>query len=194
MLRRITLLAPAPTASQRAARFPRLDDEIERLDGRHAAAVRRALGEPQHVVGGSELRVAQTADALGLALDARAELTAWCPGAWAGRRVTDVAAADPAGFEAWRTDPASDAPGRESLLALLDRGARWLAERSADGRTLAIADSSVIRALVVHILGAPPEAFWRIDVAPLSTTVLHGEGTMWRVRSLGEGPARSERP
>jgi broad specificity phosphatase PhoE len=191
MIRRITLLAPARTTAQRDTRFPSVDDEIEGVTEGEARAALGALGEVGVVVGGPEQRVAQTAAALGLMFDARAELAAWCSGSWAGRRMTDIATDDPRRFEAWRTDPTASAPGGESLAAFLDRAARWLDDGGEQGQTVAIADNSLIRAVLLHVLGAPAPSFWRIDVRSLSTTVVQGDGSTWRVRSMGEGPRRA---
>jgi broad specificity phosphatase PhoE len=193
MIQRITLLAPMRTAAQREARFPRVDDAIEVVTRDERQAVLGALGQVRLVLGGPERRVAQTAAALGLTLDPRPELAAWCSGSWAGRRVTDIATDDPERFEAWRTDPTASAPGGESLTALLDRAARWLDDASDEGHPLAIADNSFIRAVLLHVMGAPSPSFWRIDVRPLSTTVVHGDATTWRVRSMGEDPRRARR-
>jgi broad specificity phosphatase PhoE len=193
MIRRVTLLAPAPTAAQRETRFPGVDDNIEVVGRTELHAVLAALGDVHLVLGGPERRVAQTAAALGLTLDPRPELAAWFSGRWSGRRVTDIASTDPAGFEAWRTDATASSPGGESLASLLDRAARWLHESREGGHTLAIADNSFIRAVLLHVLGAPPPSFWRIDVRPLSTTVVQGDGTAWRVRSMGEDPRRARR-
>jgi broad specificity phosphatase PhoE len=193
MVRRITLLAPVRTAAQRETRFPHVEDEIEVITRGELQAVLGTLGEVRLVLTGPEKRVAQTAAALGLTFDARAELAAWCSGSWAGRRMIDVATADPAGFEAWRTDEAAGAPGGESLAALIHRAARWLDDRDEVGHTLAIADNSFIRAVLLHVLGAPSPSFWRVDVRPLSTTVVHGDGTTWRVRSMSEDPRHARR-
>jgi broad specificity phosphatase PhoE len=191
MIRRITLLATARTAAQRETRFPRDDDEIEAIPDGQVRAVLGALGDVRAVLGGPERRVAQTAAALGLVYDTHSDLAGWCTGGWAGRRMTDVATADPRRFEAWRTDPTACAPDGESLTALLDRAGRWLDDCVADGRVLAIADNSAVRAVLLHVLGAPSPSFWRVDVRPLSTTVVQGDGSTWRVRSMGEGPSRA---
>jgi broad specificity phosphatase PhoE len=42
----------------------------------------------------------------------------------------------------------------------------------------------VVRAAVVHALGAPLHAFWRIDAAPLSLTELHAADGRWTVTRL----------
>jgi len=45
----------------------------------------------------------------------------------------------------------------------------------------------VIRAAVAIALSAPPAAIWRIDVAPLSRTVLHARDGVWTVRGVNLG-------
>ena len=37
----------------------------------------------------------------------------------------------------------------------------------------------MVKAAVVHALGAPPEAFWRVDAAPLRVTELHAHDGRW---------------
>jgi hypothetical protein len=41
----------------------------------------------------------------------------------------------------------------------------------------------VIRAAVLVTLNAPPKSFWRIDIAPVSRTVMHFRGHAWTLRS-----------
>jgi broad specificity phosphatase PhoE len=55
---------------------------------------------------------------------------------------------------------------------------------------VAITHPAVVRAAIVHALGAPPAAFWRIDVAPLSRTDLSGRDGRWNLRGIG----RPDRP
>src|SRR5215212_7457940 len=185
MLRRLTFLTPASTSQQRQTRFPAGDDAIEPFSAADASAVRATLGMIGAALAGPEHRVSQTARALGLAADAHAELSAWSHGSWAGRLIDEVAASDPEAFAAWRVDPTASAPGGESLAALLARSARWLDGCATERRAVVLVDSSVVRAVVVHVLGAPPESFWRMDVAPLSTTTVTNNGSRWQVRSLG---------
>jgi broad specificity phosphatase PhoE len=71
------------------------------------------------------------------------------------------------------------------LTDLLDRVGAWLADGSEHERVLAVADASVVRASVIHALGADWPAFWHLDVPSLSASVLtHGAGA-WHVRSVG---------
>jgi broad specificity phosphatase PhoE len=50
---------------------------------------------------------------------------------------------------------------------------------------VAVTHAAVVRAAVVVTLGAPPAGFWRIDVAPLTATVLRGGPGRWTVRGTG---------
>jgi len=54
---------------------------------------------------------------------------------------------------------------------------------AAVGHTVAVTHAAVVRAAVVVTLGAPPAGFWRIDVAPLTATLLRGGPGRWTVRS-----------
>jgi broad specificity phosphatase PhoE len=46
---------------------------------------------------------------------------------------------------------------------------------------VAITHGGVVKAAVVHALGAPIEAFWRIDASPLAVTELHAHNGRWTV-------------
>ena len=52
-----------------------------------------------------------------------------------------------------------------------------------DGRTVAVVEPEVVRALVVRVLGAPESAFWRVDVPPLTATELSGRAGRWNLRA-----------
>ena len=64
----------------------------------------------------------------------------------------------------------------------------WLdTQVTAGGRSLAITHQAVIRAAIVHVLGAGAPAFWRIDVEPLSLTEFSSDGRRWNLRQRGAG-------
>ncbi|MEV7424730.1 histidine phosphatase family protein [Streptomyces sp. NPDC091212] len=50
-------------------------------------------------------------------------------------------------------------------------------------RIVVVAEPDIIRAATVHAVGAPPSAFWRIDVRPLSVTELSGRNGRWNLLS-----------
>ncbi|WP_371483120.1 histidine phosphatase family protein [Kitasatospora sp. NBC_00315] len=53
------------------------------------------------------------------------------------------------------------------------------------GPLLAVVEPDVVRAAVLHALGVPGPAFWRLDVRPLSVTELSGRAGRWNVRCGG---------
>jgi broad specificity phosphatase PhoE len=194
---RVLLICHAATADTRRAVFggdgPLLDGAARRVAdlGAHLPKARAVLR--------SDARCTrETADALGLgdaaALDAG--VADWDFGSWAGRALADLEAADPAALMAWRSDPASAPHGGESLVALLARTRAWLDALDGDGVRIAVTHPSVIRAAVVCGLEVPEEAFWTIDIAPISVTELRRRGTRWRVARINWEPAlyRDPRP
>jgi broad specificity phosphatase PhoE len=183
MMRKLVLLSAAPTASQRRGHFAVDDDEVDP----------DALGKlrpPTILVGdecrhGPERRCVETAGGLGLESAALGALRAWNLGEWAGRAVAELGNTEPEALGSWRLDPRSAPHGGEPLADLLARVGAWLEEPSQRERVVAVADASVVRAAVIHALGADERAFWRLDVPPVSMSVLtHGSGG-WRVRGVG---------
>ncbi|WP_308250015.1 histidine phosphatase family protein [Sphaerisporangium fuscum] len=138
------------------------------------------------VLCGPSARCLQTASGLGLDATPDDGLRDCDFGRWAGRTLTDVQADDPDGLAAWLADPAAAPHGGESVIALIGRVATWLRARSDQGgRLLAITHPAVMRAAAVHAVGAPAEAFWNIDVEPLSQLSLTAHGARWRLRFPG---------
>jgi broad specificity phosphatase PhoE len=187
MMRRLVLLSAAPTAAQRHGDFV-VDQGVET----------DALGDVRRPVilsgdkcrHGPERRCAETADALGLESTPLCSLRAWDLGSWAGRAITDIGNAEPESLGAWRQDPVVAPHGGETLANLLDRVGAWLDEPPERQRVFAVADASVVRASVIHALGADWRTFWNLDIPPLSMSLLtHGSGA-WRVRCVGV-PMRS---
>jgi broad specificity phosphatase PhoE len=58
-----------------------------------------------------------------------------------------------------------------------------------EGATLAITHAAIVRAAIVHALGADSSAFARIDVAPLSLARLSGHAGRWNLVALGPAGA-----
>ncbi|GII93876.1 histidine phosphatase family protein [Sinosporangium siamense] len=133
------------------------------------------------VLRGPEKRCADTALHLGLAAGVDPELRDQDHGVWRRRSLAEVQAADPAGVAAWLTDPGAAPHGGESLRALLTRVGEWL-DRLPAGRVTAITHPAVVRAAIVHALGAPPGAWRRLDPTPLARVTLTGRDGRWNVR------------
>ncbi|MFJ4499775.1 histidine phosphatase family protein [Streptomyces sp. NPDC088864] len=180
---RVMLVSPAMNAALREARFA--GDAAPDASGLRAARLAAPrVPVADRVVCGPSARCAGTAGALGLRAVPETALRDWELGRWAGARLDEVGAREPDGVAAWLGDPSAAPHGGESLLELCGRAGAWLDAVSGEGggRVLAVAEPPVVRASVVHALGLPPEAFWRLDVAPLTLTELSGRAGRWNLR------------
>lgn len=172
---RLDLVSHGITEALRTARFPA--DEPLTAAGRAALV---PLARPPAVQRSApETRAAQTAAALGLAAVPDPALRDLDAGRWRGRELGEL---PPDEVGRWLTDPKFDGHGGESVVALFARTEAWLAAVAAAGEAvIAITHPAVVRACVAVALGAPPAAFWRIDVPPGSRTRLHHRGA-WTLR------------
>lgn len=179
-MRKLFLVRHAPTAATRSYAFP-ADEPLDERGLRAAAEL--AVPARAEVVCSPARRCRATAEAAGLAVDAVAPEIAECDfGSWAGRRLDELVEERPEDTHRWMTDPESAPHGGESLRDFAARVDAWLDEQAErDGSCVAITHGGVVKAAVIHALGAPIEAFWRVDCSPLSTTELHAEGGRWRL-------------
>jgi broad specificity phosphatase PhoE len=176
---RLLLVRSAATAATRRAAFA-ADEPLDAAGERAAAGLTPALGRVEVALTGPALRARQTAKAAGL--DARAEpgLEALRAGSWSGLDLAEVGAREPLALRAWLEDPDARPPGGESRTELSARVARFLEHaRELPGGVVAVTHASVVRAAVVLALGAPPQAFWHVDVAPASVTELRPRAAGW---------------
>jgi broad specificity phosphatase PhoE len=200
-VRRLLLVRHAPTSATRAAGFP-ADESLDKRGRADAAALAGVLPHRFEALSSPALRCRETAAAAGIDDPLIVEQLAECDfGAWAGRTLAEVAAAAPADVAAWIEDAEAHPHGGESLSAFSARVGAWLdGEAARDGHAVAFTHGGVVKAALVHALGGPLSAFWRIDVAPLSISELHahdGRWTVTRVNSVvgdaaGAGPARAD--
>lgn len=162
---------------------------------RQAAALGRRLGAQgvQRIEASPRRRCRETAAALArrCGVDVRVDerLDEIDFGRWSGAAFDDLEA-DP-GWTLWNRERALSAPpGGESLIEAQARAARWLESVRLGGETtVGVSHADVIKALVALLLGAPPQAFARMEVAPGSITAL----TLWpdgggRLDRLNEVP------
>jgi hypothetical protein len=92
-------------------------------------------------------------------------------GRWAGKRFDEIQAEHPEGIAAWLTDPDTAPHGGESLADVARRASNLMGGLIAErGHTVAITHASIIRTAILHVLGAPLAACWKIDIEPLSIT------------------------
>lgn len=94
-------------------------------------------------------------------------------GEWEGRTHADIEAADPLIWKRYQNDPdAHSPPGAESLSMLSARViAGWtdLLATHSGKRVLVVCHAGTIRAIIAHVLGAPPANLVRVDVAYAAT-------------------------
>jgi broad specificity phosphatase PhoE len=179
-VRRLILVRHAATSATRAAAFP-VDEPLDERGRADAAPLAGRLPSHDELLCSPARRCVQTAAAAGLTDPRLDALLAECDfGDWAGRTLAEVHDDDPEAAAAWMTDPAARPHGGESLAAFAARVAGWLdAQSHLDGRAVAITHGGVVKAAVVHALGAPLQTFWRVDCAPLSITELHARDGGW---------------
>ena len=191
VVRRLILVRHAPTAATRSYAFP----ADEPLDQRGiAAATELSAPARAEVVCSPSERCRATAEAAGLTIGSIEPAIAECDfGSWCGRSLDELVAERPADTRRWMADPDSAPHGGESLRAFVARVAGWLDEQARqDGTCLAITHGGVVKAAVVHALGAPIEAFWRVDCAPLARTELHAHQGRWTLTNVNV-PVRAVR-
>ncbi|MYY04725.1 MULTISPECIES: histidine phosphatase family protein [unclassified Streptomyces] len=191
---RVMLISPAMNAAMREARFAG-DSALDASGVRAARLAAPQVPAAGRAVHGPSERCALTAEALGLRSDGEPALVEWALGRWTGARLDEVSTREPEAVAAWLADPAATPHGGESLLGLCARAGAWLdslhdggGSEDGDGggggddRVLAVAEPSLVRAALVHALALPPQAFWRLDVAPLTLTELSGRSGRWNLR------------
>ncbi|VBA30379.1 Phosphoserine phosphatase 1 [Mycobacterium persicum] len=174
---RLTLVSHAMTDAMAVGRKPA--DEPLNDTGRRQA---ETAGRPDIRCGVTQLvaperRTRQTAHLLGLRAATEPQLADLDCGCWRG---TGLEYVDNHQLQAWLTEPAEAPHGGESIVDLIDRVAGWLA--SLAGNTVAVTHPAVIRAAILVALDSPPKSFWRIDIAPVSRTVMHYRGHRWTLR------------
>ncbi len=178
---RLTLVSHAMTDAMAAGRFPR-DEPLNALGQRQVDAT-VDLGVVDAAVCAPEKRTRQTAELLGLRAETEPLLADLNCGAWRGSVLNGVG---PAELTLWLTDPTQAPHGGESVVDLVARVGDWLDSLSdRRGRLVAVTHPGVIRAAIIVALSAPPKSFWRIDVGPVSRTVLHLRGHAWTLRLTG---------
>lgn len=182
MTSRVMLISPAIGAALREARFDD-DSALDAAGLRLARAAAGALPVADRCWVSPTARCRETAGALGLDAVAAPELAGLDVGRWRGSTLAEVGAKEPEAVGRWLADPESAPHGGESVRKFCDRIALRLdAVAQLPGRTVAVVEPEVVRAVVVRALGAPESGFWRVDVAPLTATEFSGRAGRWNVR------------
>jgi broad specificity phosphatase PhoE len=113
-------------------------------------------------------------------------------GTWAGRPLADVAGTDPAGLQAWLTDPDARPHGGETLTELVERLDGVLAGRAwPPGTSGLVLTPLAARALTVAALGGPAALVLALDVGYAGQVLLSRSGSRWRLLELLRRPPAS---
>lgn len=185
MTSRLTLICHGSTGAVRQAAFA-ADEPLDQYGRADAGALARRLPRAERCWSSPELRARQTAEALQLDAISLTVLRDCDYGAWKGQTLEALLAREPKAVEAWLRDPAATPHGGESILSLMERVAQWLdGEKAMNRPTILVTHATIIRAAIIHAIKAPPESFWRIDIAPLSITRLSGREGRWNLACSG---------
>ncbi len=106
------------------------------------------------------------------------------PGRWRCYPFSNVANAELQAIALWMSDPEVAPHGGESVARLIHRVGRWLDGAELNAGVLAITHAAVIRAAIVHALGAAARCFGRIDAALLSITDLRRNDRRRTLRTI----------
>lgn len=175
---RLTLVSHAMTDALAAGRFP-TDESLNPLGLRQVDSCVE-LGVVDATICGPEKRARQTAEQLGLRATVDLRLADLDHGRWRGAVLGGLDAGE---LAIWLTDASAAPHGGETVVALVERVRTWLDSLTSQrGRLVAVTHPAVIRAAVLVALDAPPKSFWRVDVAPVSRTILHFRGHTWTLR------------
>jgi broad specificity phosphatase PhoE len=176
---RLTLVSHAMTDAMAAGRFP--TDEPLNAVGHRQVDASIELGVNELACCGPEKRTRQTAELLGLHATVDNRLADLDYGRWHGDVVGGV---QPDDLAIWLTDPTRAPHGGETIVELIDRVAGWMDSLTTRrSRLVAVTHPAVVRAAILVVLNAPPKSFWRIDIAPVSRTMMHFRGHAWTLRS-----------
>ncbi len=180
---RLTLVSHGMTDAMAAGRFP-ADEPLNDTGRRQVEAARLDINGDIRQLAGPEQRVWQTAQLLGLQATTEPRLADLDCGRWQGQTLGDVRPED---LAVWLTDPARAPHGSEPIVTLIDRVAGWLeslisSQTDNTLQTVAVTHPAVIRAAILLALDVPPKSFWRIDIAPVSRTVMHFRNGCWTLR------------
>ena len=183
---RLAFICHAPTKATRTASFPN-NEPLDEPGLAKAQAVSPKFRAGTGFVRSPALAAKQTAEAFNVPAEAQPELRELDYGSWSGVSLQAIESERPESLSQWLADPLSCPHGGESMLALFERISTWLAKyQDQSGHLVAISHASVVRAAVISAIAAPPSAFWRIDVSPLSITRLQCSRGVWNLSSTNQ--------
>ncbi|WP_244478709.1 MULTISPECIES: histidine phosphatase family protein [unclassified Mesorhizobium] len=185
MIVRLTMICSGATEATRRTRFP-IDEPLEAAAIARTAGLAHTVDRIDRLWVGPSLRARQTARALAADAIIKEELRDQDFGEWSGQSAAVIQEAQPRLMTAWRSDPHMSPQGGESFADVNRRISPLMDELIAlRGHTVAVTHAAIVRAAIVHVLGAPLSVFSSIDVEPLSMADFRSDGQRWMLRGCG---------
>jgi broad specificity phosphatase PhoE len=181
-MKRLLLVRHGPTSASDAGAFP-LDEPLSAAGRELAASLRGTLPAGGAWLSSPAARCLQTVAALSASAAVEPRIAECDFGSWAGLTLSALNDSDPDGVGRWMLDPAAAPHGGESLERFYERVSAWLDSIAHDASEpiVAVTHGGVIKAAVVHALGAPLKEFWHVAAAPLSVTEFALRRASWEV-------------
>ena len=171
-----------PTEANRNSRFP-ADEPLEAKGIQQAGMLAAQLGTVDRAWTSPALRARQTAAAMGLDAATQLSFRECDYGRWHGRSIMEIHETDPEALSLWMLDFDATPHGGEPLSAVFARVGDWMKSHIDEGgHTVVVTHATVIRAAILHVLQAPPSAFWTIDIELLGIVEMTSDGRRWQLR------------
>jgi probable phosphoglycerate mutase len=142
----------------------RVDNPLDAVGRRQAAAQARHLGQIDRVVASPLRRARETAEAYGHPVEVDERFIELDYGEWDGRPVGEVPAEV---WAMWSTDAEFRPPGGETLVELRHRveaGLEDLLSEAEDRTIVVVSHVSPIKAGIMWVLGVPDAVSWRMHL------------------------------
>jgi phosphoserine phosphatase len=111
-------------------------------------------------------------------------------GAWTDQSHDEVRAAHPAQYRRWRQSPHlmkfPDGDSLQQLSLRVTDALRLILDRHAGETVIAVAHDSSNRALLLHALGLPLAAWWRVVQDPCGLSEILADGDNISVRTMND--------
>lgn len=178
------LICQGETRANRRSRFP-ANDALSDAARIALSRMKVDIRPGSKVWIAPELAAQQTAAGFNTAGNIVRELAEPDYGLWTGLPVKEVMTNNREAFHRWLSGEAP--PGGESISELVGRTGEWLSRNVCEREHhCVIVSAAVIRAMITGLLNAPVSSFRRLDIAPLSRTILTSNGKRWDIQLQSE--------
>jgi broad specificity phosphatase PhoE len=140
----------------------------------------------QRIIASPLVRCAATAtfvaERLNLTLETDIRLIEIAHGTWEGRLRDEIAANDPATFQAWKERPAAVVfDGGETVADVRDRWRDFAATLATDVPTLVVTHDAVVRIALLEAAGRPLDDLWNVAVENAAYAIFSVNDGAWTI-------------